>query len=291
MLAVSGEPFDSDEFQFEIKWDGTRCVAIRSDDLRLQNRRRFEMRERYPELACLTELAPGTIIDGEIVVLEGGKPSFQKLQQREHQQTAHKVEMLAERLPATLMAFDLLYDAGASMLKAPVTERRARLAEIVASVGSAHVLCPDAIVGRGVDYFRAVEAEGLEGLIAKRLDSTYQLGVRSPDWIKIKVAQEAVYEVIGFTQKDNLDHVAALIVGERHGSRWTYKSKVGTGFTDAQRAELLVALRGLPELEKPPTDGPKEGQWRATGLRCLVRFMEKTPTGKLRAPVFVGFVE
>ena len=85
MLAQSGEPFDSDKHLFEIKWDGTRCIAfIEPDRLRMQNRRFIEMRARYPELACLSDVPAGTVLDGEIIVLDEGKPSFNKLQQREH---------------------------------------------------------------------------------------------------------------------------------------------------------------------------------------------------------------
>src|SRR5690349_1216266 len=105
MLAQGSEPFDSPDHLFEVKWDGTRCLAfIEPGRLRLQNRRFIEMRDRYPELDCLRDLTGvpgGTLLDGEIVVLEGGKPSFPKLLRRELQTDPKRVVMLARSLPAT----------------------------------------------------------------------------------------------------------------------------------------------------------------------------------------------
>lgn len=260
--------------------------------LRLVNRRDIEMRARYPEFEVLGRLPPGTALDAEIVVLERGKPSFPRLQQREHLQDAHKVRIAAERLPATMMPFDLLYLAGESWLKRPLVERRARLSELIAALGDPHLLVPDYVVQHGVAYFAAAERAGLEGIMAKRLDSRYQPGKRSPDWLKIKVAQTADFEIIGYTPMETgAAAIGALIIGEPHGRRWHYKGKVGSGFTDKQREELFAALRDAPALDAPPPDGPAEGVWRRTGLRCRVRFFEKTGIGMLRAPVFKGLVD
>lgn len=289
MLATIGEPFDSDDHQFEIKWDGTRCIAHIGQTLRLQNRRDIEMVSRYPELTCLCSLAPGTIVDGEIVVLEDGKPSFRKLQQREHLQSNTKIAMLAERLPATLILFDVLYDAGTNLMNQPLSDRRERLRELVADIASPHVIQTDAIVTHGIDYFKAAEAHALEGIMAKRLASRYQPGTRSPDWVKIKVAQEGDFDVIGYKPSDTGDWVAALALGERRGRKWTFKGNVGTGFTEEQRRELLAFMERADALDDPP-ERRNDVEWKATGLRCRVRYFEKTFNGRLRAPVFVGFV-
>lgn len=296
MLAKAREaPFDSDDHLFEIKWDGTRCVAFVEssdpDSLRLQNRRYFEMRTRYPEFACLAGLPAGTVLDAEIVVLEDGKPNFNRLMQRDHISDAKRVAMLAKRIPATMMAFDLLYDGGKSIMSQPLTERRGRLEKLIAELGNQHVIVPSYVVGAGQRYFAGAEQLGLEGVMAKRLASRYQPGQRSEDWVKVKVATIEPFHIIGFTQREGQRVISALVIAMRQGRRWILKGKVGTGFTEHQRGEFYEALVDAPPLSKPPKDGPADAQWRDTGLICNVRYFEKTVTGQLRGPVFEGLVQ
>jgi DNA ligase D-like protein (predicted ligase) len=292
MLAQAAmEPFDSSDFLFEIKWDGTRCIALFDGaHLTLQNRREIEMRERYPELACLSGLAAGTVLDGEIIVLDAGRPSFNKLARREQTREPGQIAALARQLPATLIAFDLLYEAGTSLLARPLRERRERLSALVRKLGSPHVIAADYIIGQGIRYFQAVEEHQLEGIMAKRLDSPYLPGKRSPHWVKIKVAETGEFDILGYVPRDNEPVISALIVGHKNGSRWVFKAKVGSGFTEAVRAEWFEILRDAPALKNPPKDGPREAVWRTPAVRCYVRYFEKTPTGKLRAPVFKGLV-
>ena len=292
MLAQAGEPFDSPKHLFEIKWDGTRCLAfIEADRIRLQNRRFIEMRERYPELAILRNLPPGTVIDGEIVVLEEGKPSFNKLQQREHLLDPSRISMLSERMPATLIVFDLLYLSYGSWMGRPLTDRREQASKLVHRLDSPHVLAPDHIIEYGTAYFAEVERHGLEGIMAKRLDSPYLPGKRSSHWLKIKVAQTGEFDIVGYTRREAEPVVSALLLGMQYRGRLIYKGKVGSGFTEDQRRELFVHLSTRPELNTLPKNGPKDAVWRATELRCAVRFFEKTKTGMLRAPVFKGLIE
>ncbi len=291
MLAQIGEPFDSKDHLFEVKWDGTRCLAfIEADRLQLQNRRFLEMRDRYPELACLSGLPPGTIIDGEIVVLENGKPSFPKLQQREHLIEPRKIEMLVKRLPATLMAFDLLYLKGKEITAQPLIERREQLRNLITKLANLHVMVPDHVLEHGKRLFAEIERHELEGIMAKRLDSPYLVGKRSPHWLKIKASKTDEFEIIGYEQREGQRVVSALVIGMPHGRSWHYKGKVGSGFTEAQRCEFFEQFVKMPPLERPPKNAPAETVWRKTGLKCQVRFFEKTKTGMLRAPVFKGFV-
>lgn len=294
MLAQAApEPFDSDEHLFEVKWDGTRCIAfVEADRIQLQNRRYIEMRERYPELAVLGKLPAGIVLDGEIIVLEGGKPSFNKLQQREHLRDPGRIELLSRRMPATLMAFDLLYLRGERIMAEPLRQRRERLAELVQRLKQPQVIVPDFVIGSGVSYFEAAEAHGLEGIMAKRLDSPYTPGKRSPNWLKIKVAQTAQFDIIGYTPHERDPHaIGALIIGEPHGRRWAYKGKVGTGFTEQERRQFFDLLQNAAPLERPPANGPADAVWRLPGYRCLVRFFEKTAVGMLRAPSYKGLVK
>lgn len=289
MLAQSGEPFDSPDFLYEVKWDGTRCLGfVEGGRLTLVNRREIEMGSRYPELACMAVLPDGTVLDGEVVVLENGLPNFNKLQQRESLNDGTRIEMLSKRMPATYVAFDQLYRERESLMNRPLVERREALAQTVAALGSPHVIFSQAIAEHGVAMFREIERQGLEGIMAKRASSRYQPGKRSEDWLKIKVAQTGEFDVIGFTQREGEDVVSALLLGERAGRRLVYKGKVGSGFTEKLRAELYGELAGVASLDRAPSDGPADAQWRDAGWRCRVRYFEKTATGKLRSPVLLG---
>jgi len=292
MLAQSAAPFDSDAHLFEIKWDGTRCIVfVGPDGVRLQNRRFFEMQSRYPEFACLQSLPPGVVLDAEIIVLDQGKPSFNKLAQREHNTSPTKIEILARQLPATMMVFDLLYLNFQSLLDRPLLQRRGMAEEVVAHLSNPHVVVPSYILQHGQHYFEQLEQLGLEGMMAKRLQSPYQPGKRTPDWLKVKAATTAEFDIIGYEQRQDQPFVSALVIGmiDDRG-RLLYKGKVGSGFNEEQRQDWFRRLSTAPPLEKPPADAPRGLVWRRTALRCRVRYFEKTESGKLRAPVFMGLV-
>ena len=290
MLAQSAaEAFDSEQHLFEVKWDGTRCIAyIEPGKVRLENRRFIEMYPRYPEFSGLGKLPAGTILDGEIVVLDNGKPSFSKLQRREHLLDPNRIDMVRQRLPATFIVFDLLYLKGRGMMNCHLLERRQALKPLIEKLNDPHLIVSDYITGLGRKYFEGIEKLGFEGMMAKRLDSVYRSGKRSKDWLKIKVAQTASYAILGFVPIEGTEKMGALIIGEQRGRTWVYKGKVGTGFSDRERQEFYKHLIMGASLPKPPRDGPEDAIWRSTGMQCKVRFLEKTGAGKLRAPVFVG---
>ena len=290
MLAEAAPaPFDSGKHLFEVKWDGTRCVALLKDNrLRLHNRRFVEILERYPELGTLRKMPSGTVLDGEIVVLEAGKPSFNKLQQREHVMDPGRVAILSQRLPVTFMVFDVLWCRGKCLLKEPLVERRDVLKEIVNELGDPHVVLSEGVLHDGIKFFDAVAQMGLEGVVAKRLDGAYVPGQRSTSWLKIKVARTAVFEIAGYVQREGERTVSALLLCERREGNFIFKGKVGSGFTEEQRREFFAHLVDAPSLSKPPKGGPRDAVWRSCGLRCRVRFFEETIEGHLRSPVYVG---
>jgi len=132
MLAKRGAPFDSDAHLFEIKWDGTRAQARIADGaVELRNRRGEPFGHLFPELApALADLPTGTILDGEIVVLRDGRPDFSLAMSREHARGARRIGELARSTPVTYVVFDLLFDAGRSLLGEPLSARRAALARL-----------------------------------------------------------------------------------------------------------------------------------------------------------------
>ena len=137
------------------------------------------MTGRYPEFDFLSTLDRGTVLDGEVVVLRGGKPDFAALQKREHARSKRKIKMVSESTPATFMAFDLLFDAYEVLVDRPLVERRDRLRAVVARCGHPGLVMSEGIVGPGTAYFAEACLLGLEGVVAKRLDSPYLSGQRT----------------------------------------------------------------------------------------------------------------
>jgi bifunctional non-homologous end joining protein LigD len=286
------EPFNSKDHLFEIKWDGIRCLAfVRDGKVHLQNRKLSSMTERYPELQALRQWPDGTVIDGEMVVLHDGKPSFNRLAQREHIGDSRRVSLLAERLPATFIAFDLLYENGLLIMREPLVERRARLKTLAAGFSNPHIVIAEYILKRGKRYCEEVQRVGLEGIMAKRIDSVYTPGVRSTAWLKLKFCQTGDFELIGYIKREGEETASALVLADRIGDELIYCGRVGSGFTEAKRRELYEQIISTPRLNMRIADLPREAVLHNTGWKCRVRFQERTEDGLLRSPVFVELVK
>ncbi|MCB9883094.1 MAG: ATP-dependent DNA ligase [Planctomycetes bacterium] len=291
MLATAGEIFDSEEHLFEIKWDGIRAICVRDEQgVRLFSRRRNRLDARYPELEALERSPSGTILDGEIVVLRDGIPDFSAALSREQARGPHRIATLARTLPATYVVFDVPFVGGTSLQSRPLRERREELQRVVARIGSPWVVLSDGIIGKGTLLYEQVVSRGLEGVVAKRLDSPYRPGDRSSAWIKIKPKLELHCAVVGY-QQDVHQGLRSLILASTSEGGLRYVGKVGSGLTDALRAKLLPMLRERT-CESPivPCPVPK-GIWVRPGLYVLVRCTEITKSGTLRAPTFRGLVE
>src|SRR2546422_11711025 len=255
MLAEGREtPFDSKDHIFELKWDGTRALAIVRDGLRFQNRRLNYVESRYPDLTVHTRKP--AILDGEIVVMNGPLPSFEKLQERERASGKIKIEYLAKTLPATYIVFDVLYVGDKSVMGLSQMERKAILPDLV-EVDDRAVLS-DYIEGRGVDYYNAVIARGLEGIIAKHRETRYQMGKRSKDWAKIKKKTTLDAIICGITagEGERTDTFGSLILGAYFEGALFHVGRVGTGFSEKLRRTLFQRLLSLPAGGGPLPGGP-----------------------------------
>jgi DNA ligase D-like protein (predicted ligase) len=291
MLARASKPFDSPDYLFEIKWDGTRALCFRDGaGVRLVNRRNVEISGRYPELVeALNVLPAGTVLDGEVVVLKGGKPDFAALQSREHTATPAKIGRLAKLLPANYMVFDQLYEAHEPIVTRPLTERRKVLQWTMMALETPRVLMSQGVTGAGKAYFQQARELELEGVVAKRLDSRYEPGQRSASWLKIKRFENLACAVIGFVPEGQ-DDFGSLVIAIADDETGVLRcvGRVGSGFDAARRAKanrfLWSHLR-----EKPVVPSREKARWVEPGLYCVVRCMEQTQSGQLRAPVFVDF--
>lgn len=287
MLAVSGEAFDSDDHLFEVKWDGTRALAfIERGRVRLMNRRRIDLTDRYPELSFLAKLPSGTILDGEIVVLKNGKPDFAALQSRE-QARPLRVQSLSKSLAARYIAFDQLYRRYKPIMQQPLWQRRQTLQTTLRGCVRSLLACSEGVVGQGIRYFDAVCKQGLEGIMAKRLSGVYAPGRRSGGWIKIKQQHTIVCAVIGFLS-DGENDFRSLLLAAQNGDEAVYVGRVGSGIDQSMRQRLKSLLWPV-RIGSPVVSCPqKNATWVEPMLYCTVRFLERTASGQLRAPVFLG---
>lgn len=280
---------------FELKWDGVRAVSyVDHGTVRVFSRNDRDVTGTYPELAVLGTLLTGrtVVLDGEIVALdEAGHPSFARLQDRMHLQTPGTT--LIRTVPVIYQVFDLLHLDGEATLDLPYLRRRELLAGLVPPGDTVRV--PPHFVGvDGRHVLGVAEADGLEGVIAKRLASTYQPGRRSRDWIKVPLnrTQEVViigYKTGGGRRAGTLGSLA-LAVPDGTGAL-VYTGGVGTGFTGAMLDDLYRQLQPLRR-STPPADVPREHrrgvQWVEPVVVGEVAYRNWTPDGKLRHPSWRG---
>lgn len=295
MLAeAGGKPFDDPAWRFEPKMDGIRTLAyVATDATTLKSRTGRDQTLQYPELANLAQYvnALGAVLDGEVVALEeGGRPSFERLQSRINIRGTREIERMKRQVPVTIYLFDVLWLDGADLTKRPLEDRRQILEEIVTETGPVKITYY--VDGEGLKFFEAAKGLGIEGIIAKKLGSTYLPGRRSKEWRKIKILNSQDCVVLGWTSGagSRSRTFGALLLGAYRGSDLIWIGQVGTGFTDAGLAELTGRLEEL-ETDAPPIDDAalaktKGARWVEPSLVCEVSYLEMTKAGKLRAPSF-----
>lgn len=300
MLATLGElppAAQDDRWAFEMKWDGMRAIArVDAGELTLFSRNDRDVTVSYPELLPLAAAfgAEQAILDGEIVAFDGhGRPSFRLLQDRMHIASASQASALARSRPVVLLAFDLLHHAGESLLALPYVERRRRLAEL--RLDGPAWRTPAAFAGSGAEAVRTSRELGLEGVLAKRLDSPYRPGKRSRDWIKVKniSAQEVVIGGWVPGQGNRSGTIGALLLGLPGPDGLTYVGKVGTGFSRRMLDELSPRLARLERAGSPfvpavPRVDSRDARWVTPRLVGEVAFSEWTGDGRLRHPSWRG---
>jgi bifunctional non-homologous end joining protein LigD len=314
MLAQSATgPFNSDAWFFEIKWDGVRAIAYVDDTLSLKSRNDWELGGQFPELGELVTLAPGTVLDGEIVAMSGGRPDMQALLSR-LQKGSGRVPPPGVSVPVTYIVFDILEKYKKPLTALPFFERREILKKSVTE--GPHVILSVPVEGRGEDYYHAAIAKGLEGVMAKRKDSPYEPGQRSGAWLKVKGQKTCDCVIAGYTlgKGGRSATFGALILGlyengsgndtrgeagddqvsqasphTGSGSPLLYIGKVGTGFSDRDRETLMETFSPLrtaiPQLQG--TERNDTVVWLEPVLVGEVAYQEVTKDRKLRIPRFI----
>jgi DNA ligase D-like protein (predicted ligase) len=289
MLAVSGQPFNSEGWIFEPKIDGTRCLAeVSSSGVRLHNRRLSDITYRYPELAiALAQGASGCVLDGEIAVFADGRPSFAKLAERDHQNDRLRIDFLSRSMPASYVVFDIIYAKEKSVMNLPLRERKSILHEELQD--SEFVTIADSFPEKGEDYFQAALEVGIEGIVAKRLDSVYEPGTRSQNWIKIKKSLKLDLVIGGYIpgKGGRVPYFGGLLLGAYSHGLLQYVGRVGSGFTDKELAEIVSAFSSQDISPFANAPGTPEARWVEPHQVVQVSALEVTKDDHLRAPVFL----
>src|SRR5213592_2068131 len=297
MLAETREqPFSKAGWLFELKLDGYRVRAGREGgggEARLITRNGHDIAAGFPEIARALAALPyeGFIFDAELVVPdEGGRPSFQRLQNRARVNRALDVRRAAVDTPGALYVFDLLAFGGYDVRPLPLEKRRALLEQIVPRVGPIKYI--EHFEKDGEALYEQVVKLGLEGIVAKKADSTYRAG-RSPSWLKVRADRVDEFVVVGFTRpKGSRSGFGALDLGAYEDGKLVYAGRAGSGFTAKELKEVSTVLdRGVRPT--PAFTGPvpqDEGHtWVEPTLVVEVRYKEWTDEGLLRQPVFIRF--
>jgi bifunctional non-homologous end joining protein LigD len=301
MLARLSElPGEDEGWGVEVKWDGVRAIAYcRPGRIQLQSRNLNDITAQYPEIRRLSRQlgAREAVLDGELVAFdEEGRPSFERLQQRIHQTSEPIVRRRMKSHPVTYVIFDLLYLDGRDLTGEPYARRR-ELLERLELKGSSWQT-PSHSVGNAAELLRASAERRLEGIVMKRLDSSYTPGKRGGDWLKVKNVGRQEFVIGGWLPGEGRrrERLGAILIGyfdEERGRELRYAGKVGTGFSERDLDELTARLRSLERKHSPFAEGktPRGTRFVEPELVAEIEFREMTGEGMVRHGSFKGLRE
>ncbi|MGG6460295.1 MAG: DNA ligase D, partial [Candidatus Eiseniibacteriota bacterium] len=301
MLAYPVEKaFDSNEWVFEIKWDGVRAITyIHNELIRIESRNGNNITKKYPDiysaLKNMDVAKHSIVLDGEIVVLdEKGLPNFQDHQLRMNVSNQREIEVLAKKIPATFYVFDILHLDGKDLRSLAYMERRKLLSEIL--FPNNFVKISDYIEDNGSQMLKHTLEFNLEGIVAKRKSGRYRVGVRSHDWLKIKNTKSQDCVIIGYTKGEGNRAQGfgslLLAVYDSRSKEYRFVGHVGTGFNFQLVREIYEKLQTIRTDRSPVKSIPyknRETVWVKPVLVAEVKFADWTEEDIMRAPVFLRF--
>lgn len=284
------EPFDDDNYIYELKLDGIRCVAyIEPKSVTLQNKRFKELTPIYPELTDICKcVKKKVILDGELVVLTDGKPDFYALQKRSLMGDKFKISLAAKKNPVQFVAYDIICYDGKDLTDKPLMERKSILSKAVTEGYNLSV--SRWIEMNGIAFFELAKKENLEGIVAKKKNGLYHIGKRTSDWIKIKVMQDEDLLILGY-QPDENGKVKDLILGYYDESgELKCRGKVYLGVSKAEQ-KIIADFAKKNTVKRPWFDRYKKVVWLKPQLVGTVQYMHETENGGMRQPVWKGMRE
>lgn len=281
LLSEEKIPFNSKDFLFELKFDGMRAIIFANQKkVIVQNRHGDDISKLYPELQAIQNLVKTeTIFDGEIISLQDGYPSFKKLQERAHLKNNVKILYQSEHNPVLFLCFDILYQE-TDLTNIPLINRK----KILAKLQENEVFSKSRyILENGIEFYNSVKELDLEGIVAKRKDSLYEINTRSKEWIKIKNLKKEKFYISGFIDSD-VNPMISLILCEKKGNDFIFVGKVTMPKKDSLYQNLKIAPR---KTKSPFSDyNEEEAIYIHPIFTCYVEFMERTKNNHLRSPIY-----
>jgi len=296
MLAtLVDEPFDDEDWQYEVKWDGYRALAfVNKGKVELQSRNNKTFNDKfYPIHELLQKFKINALLDGEVLVLNNkGVSNFGALQNWRSEADGELV----------FYVFDILWYEGKNLMELPLNHRQAILREVL-PIDDDRIRIGKVFNASGIDFFSAAEKMGLEGIMAKKINSTYVADRRSKEWLKIKVHKRQEVVIAGYTRNEDTSKAfSSLLLGVYEGKKLHYVGKVGTGFSDQVQKQMMKQFQDLttekspfnelPDVNKASRFRPNPPKAKATWLKpelvCEVAYTEITDDGVFRHPSFQG---
>jgi len=286
LIGVEGEPFDSPDYIYELKLDGERCIAYLSEaGTELRNKRNVRMLPKVPELSDIHRQAKKTcILDGELIVIKKGVPDFFEIQRRSLMSDKFKIELAAKKYPASFTAFDILYYDGEPVVDKPLMERKKLLAKAFRE--NEKLALSRYIETAGTALFDLAKQQNLEGVVAKKKNSSYKFDTRTKEWIKIKFLKDDDFVICGYVVKETPERsTASIILGSYEQGKLKNRGHVVIGVASKDFEMILNQKRAS---ECPFERCEKDAVYIEPELVCTVTYMERLKHGGLRRAVFKG---
>lgn len=280
LLKEVDKPFNSKDYLYEIKFDGIRTIIyISKNKIKIVSRNKKDITYLYPELHSIKNLfSKDTILDGEIVIFDNNKPSFSKLQERNHLKNKKKIELESINNTVTFICFDILYYSK-NLTNLPLIKRK----DILNKFNNNEVFFISKTYENGIDLFEKIKKLDLEGIVAKLKNSPYLINKRTAYWLKIKNLKQDNFIIGGYEIKKK--NYISLLLGELKNKKLYYVGKASL----TNNNELYNKVITNPKLKKSPFINYNEANtiYIKTNLKCKVKYLEKTKDNILRQPIII----
>ena len=284
------EAFDSEDYIFELKLYGIRCIAyLDKDNTDLRNKRDFKLIPRFPELEYLHKYVNGKcILDGELIAMNNGVPDFYELQRRTLLSDPFKMQLSAKKYPVSFIAYDIIYYKDDLVTDLPLIERKKLLEKTIKEMDRFAI--SRYIENKGKALYQVAESQKLEGIVAKDKKSIYWFGKKSRDWIKIKYMKDEDFVVCGYILKEN--NMTSLVIAQyNEENELIYKGHVTLGVSLRKLNQYKYKKASSPPIKYVPSGSNNEDAvWLEPTLVCTVEYMPNDK-GSLRQPVLKGIRE
>jgi bifunctional non-homologous end joining protein LigD len=295
---VENKPFDSQDFLFQVKWDGVRCLSyIYDDTIELYNRKLNRRTLQYPEIVDMAKkiFPKQTIIDGEIIAFdEKNKPNFRRVLKRDLVKSNDNIKTLLNNIPVFYMVFDIIYYRGKDLTGVSLNKRLELLEELI-PLENKVIKNVESFYYKGISLFGAVKNQELEGIVAKKVDSPYLIGEKTDLWKKIKVWKDIVAVIGGWVSK--MGEIRSLLLGLYNDNDELYY--IGNASSGVRQSDWLTLqnyfelkrLTESPFINPPRKVKGEEINWIIPEVCVKIEFLEWTEDFSIRNPKVISFID